>query len=243
MQVLCVAHVVPAGTGKSSLITALVKDTFISTKLQPVLPIITKPPDNFSTATVTIVDTSALPQERNTLRKEIRRSNVILLLYSDDYSCERVSLFWLPFFRSLGVNIPVILCATKTDLLNAHPEDLHAEDGFGADLSDSEQDEAELQRIEEEMMPIMQEFKEIDSCIRVSAKVKKNVTEVFYLCQRAVTHPIAPLFDSKEQCMKPAAIASLQRIFCKSPYRFLVSWILIVNSSLRQRPRWLFKRH
>ena len=27
----------------------------------------------------------ALPQERNTLRKEIRRSNVICLVYSDHY--------------------------------------------------------------------------------------------------------------------------------------------------------------
>lgn len=38
--------------------------------------------------------------------------------------------------------------------------------------------------------------------------------QLFYLCQRAVTHPIAPLYDSKEQNLKPAATAALQRIFC-----------------------------
>jgi Ras family protein T1 len=42
-----------------------------------------------------------------------------------------------------------------------------------------------------------------------------NVNELFYLCQKAVTHPIAPLFDAKEQNLKPAAVAALQRIFCE----------------------------
>ncbi|KAI5807411.1 mitochondrial Rho GTPase 1 [Peziza echinospora] len=173
-------------TGKSSLITSLVKDVFVSGKIQPVLPPITiAAPENITT---TIVDTSALPQERNTLRKEIRRSNVICLVYSDHYSYVRVSLFWLPFFRSLGVNLPVVLCSNKSDL----SPDVESE---------------------EEMMSVMMEFKEIDSCIRASAKEKKNVVETFYLCQRAVTHPIAPIFDSKEQNLKPAAIAALQRIF------------------------------
>lgn len=103
--------------------------------------------------------------------------------------------------------LPVILCANKSDL----SPDVEAE---------------------EEMMPIMTEFKEIDSCIRASAKEHKNVNEAFYLCQRAVTHPIAPLYDAKEQVqlpalfmnyilktaktLKPAAVAALQRIFCKA---------------------------
>ncbi|KAI5849734.1 mitochondrial Rho GTPase 1 [Tricharina praecox] len=180
------------GTGKSSLITCLVKDHFRPTKIQPTLPALTiSAPSGVST---TIIDTSSLPQERNTLRKEIRRSNVICLVYSDHYSYERVSLFWLPYFRGLGVNLPVVLCANKSDL---YP-------GVGADV------EAETRK---EMMPIMVEFKEIDSCIRASAKELRNVNELFYLCQRAVTHPIAPLYDSKEQNLKPAATAALQRIF------------------------------
>ncbi len=65
------------------------------------------------------------------------------------------------------------------------------------------------------MIPIMKEFKEIQSCIRCSAQQQYNVNQAFYLCQRAVTHPIAPLFDSKEGCLKQAAIAALERIFCK----------------------------
>ncbi|EXJ76247.1 mitochondrial Rho GTPase 1 [Cladophialophora psammophila CBS 110553] len=182
------------GCGKSSLITSLVKDTFVSTRIQAVLPQITIPPTLGTPENVTtvIVDTSALPQDRATLAKELRRSNVILLVYSDHYSYERVALFWLPYFRSLGVNLPVILCANKSDLVTTSTS---------------------AQIVEEEMLPVMSEFKEIDSCIRTSARDHFNVNEAFFLCQKAVTHPIAPLFDAKESVLKPAAVAALLRIF------------------------------
>jgi len=166
----------------------------VTNKIQSVLPQITIPPSigTPENVTTTIVDTSALPQERNTLRKEIRKSNVILLVYSDHYSYERVALFWMPYFRSLGVNVPVVLCANKSDLTTS---------GNTAQV------------VEDEMLPVMAEFKEIDSCIRTSAREHHNVNEVFFLCQKAVTHPIAPLFDSKEGNLKPAAVAALKRIF------------------------------
>ena len=98
----------------------------------------------------------------------------------------------MPYFRSLGVNVPVVLCANKADLVS---------DGNAAQVA------------EEEMLPVMAEFREIDSCIRTSAKEQKNVIEVFYLCQKAVTHPIAPLFDYKEGQLKPACVDALRRIF------------------------------
>lgn len=194
MATVCISVCGDEGCGKSSLITSLVKDAFVSNKIQPVLPQITIPPTlgTPENVTTTVVDTSALPQDRPNLAREIRRSNVILLVYSDHYSYERVALFWLPYFRSLGVNIPVILCANKSDLANGVPTS---------------------QIVEEEMLPVMAEFKEIDSCIRTSAREHFNVNEAFFLCQKAVTHPIAPLFDAKESTLKPAAIAALQRIF------------------------------
>ncbi|KAK1771795.1 mitochondrial Rho GTPase [Phialemonium atrogriseum] len=182
------------GTGKSSLIASLVKDVFVANKIQSVLPQITIPPGlgTPENVTTTIVDTSARPQDRTTLRKEIRKSNVILLVYSDHYSYERVALFWMPYFRSLGVNVPVVLCANKSDLTG---------DGNTAQV------------VEEEMLPVMAEFREIDSCIRSSARDHRNVNEVFFLCQKAVTHPIAPLFDYKEGNLKPACVDALRRIF------------------------------
>ncbi|KYK54906.1 mitochondrial Rho GTPase 1 [Drechmeria coniospora] len=181
-------------TGKSSLIASLVKDQFISNKIQPVLPQITIPPSigTPENVTTTIVDTSARPQDRTTLRKEIRKCNVILLVYADHYSYERVALFWMPYFRSLGVNVPVVLCANKSDL---------ASQGSTPQI------------VDEEMLPVMAEFREIDSCIRTSAREHKNINEVFFLCQKAVTHPIAPLFDYKEGHLKPACVAALSRVF------------------------------
>ncbi len=156
------------------MIASLVKDVFVANKIQSVLPQITIPPsigtpDNVTT---TIVDTSARPQDRTTLRKEIRKSNVILLVYSDHYSYERVALFWMPYFRSLGVNVPVVLCANKSDLTG---------DGNTAQV------------VEEEMLPVMAEFREIDSCIRSSAREHRNVNEVFFLPESRHASNRAPL--------------------------------------------------
>ncbi|KAF1809751.1 mitochondrial Rho GTPase-like protein [Eremomyces bilateralis CBS 781.70] len=182
------------GIGKSSIITSLVKDVFVTHKIQPVLPPVTLPPTigTPENVTTTIVDTSALPHERNALKRELRKANVILLVYSDHYSYERVALFWMPFFRSLGVNVPVVLCANKSDL---------------------QRNGSTPQVVSDEMLPLMNEFKEIDSCIRTSAKEHHNINEVFFLCQKAVTHPIAPLYDTKEAALKPTAVSALKRVF------------------------------
>ena len=117
----------------------------------------------------------------------------MLLVYSDHYSYERVALFWMPYFRSLGVNVPVVLCANKSDL--------------------SPNGASTAQIINDEMLPLLAEFKEIDSCIRTSAREHHNINEVFFLCQKAVTHPIAPIYDSKENNLKPAAVEALKRVF------------------------------
>ena len=47
-----------------------------------------------------------------------------------------------------------------------------------ANKSDLRPDVDVAQIVEEEMMPIMQEFKEIDSCIRASVKERRNINEV-----------------------------------------------------------------
>lgn len=59
--------------------------------------------------------------------------------------------------------MPVVLCANKSDLA-------------------SEVSTAQI--VEDEMLPVMAEFKEIDSCIRTSAREHHNINEVFFLCQK-----------------------------------------------------------
>jgi Ras family protein T1 len=93
----------------------------------------------------------------------------------------------------MGVNLPIVLCANKSDL-----------SGTKIDSDRARTDE---------FIPILKEFKEVESCIRCSAKDKYNINQAFYLCQRAVIHPIAPLYDTKENDLKPAAIEALVRVF------------------------------
>lgn len=67
--------------------------------------------------------------------------------------------------------------------------------------------------LDEDIMPIMNEFKEIETCVECSAKYPLNVSEVFYFALKAVLHPTAPLYDSREHTLKPLCVDALRRIF------------------------------
>lgn len=120
------------------------------------------------------------------LQQEVRHADAVWLVYSDHYTYERVALFWLTQFRDLGVNLPIVVCGNKSDQFDS------TTDEFG---------------------PLLQQYKEIEACIRTLALTGANVVEALYLCRRAVTDPIAPLFDSREGRLKPDVVAALQRIF------------------------------
>ncbi|KAH3900366.1 probable Mitochondrial Rho GTPase 1 [Saccharomycodes ludwigii] len=182
--------------GKSSLIFSFVKDRFVS-QLQEVLPIITIPRDfsasPYSPEKTILVDTTL--NDIDFLQSELKIADVICLVYSNHDSYERISMFWMAMFRTLGLNLPVIICRNKCDLLN--------------------KEDNELIEIEE-FIPLLKDFKEVGTCIKCSALEKFNVTQLFYRCQRAVTQPLAPLFDSKTGKLKPLAITALKRIFILS---------------------------
>lgn len=90
--------------------------------------------------------------------------------------------------------VPVILVGNKIDLRGG---------------------EVTNEALEEEIIPIMNEFKvrlengfydtsltrslqEVETCVECSAKLPLNVSEVFYFAQKAVLHPTAPLYDSRD---------------------------------------------
>lgn len=200
--------------GKSTLLAALVKEEFVPS-VQGVVPPVTISRDDYSLMesnsdadsdidkpdhaiskyipdTTVIIDT--LASDQATLNRELKRADVILLVYLDHYTYERILLYWMPLFRALGVNLPVVVCANKSDLLG-------------------ERNSTTKLQNTEEFMPLINEFKEIEACVRCSAKSNTNVVEAFYLCQRAVTHPMSPIFDSKEGNLKPAAVDALKRVF------------------------------
>ncbi|SCU78941.1 LADA_0A08702g1_1 [Lachancea dasiensis] len=200
------------GVGKTSLIACLVKDQYIP-NLQDRLSPVTIPRDfsssPFSPKASVLVDTTSydLPQ----LHYELKSADVIWLVYSDHESYDRVALYWMMMFRSLGVNLPVILCKNKCDTT------LHGSEGTHAKDINAEDKASENTKIEdEEFIPILREFKEVETCIKTSAKDKMNVNQAFYLCQRSITHPIAPLFDPRVGELKPLTVLALKRIFLLS---------------------------
>lgn len=70
-------------------------------------------------------------------------------------------------------NVPVILVGNKVDLLEYSSLDI--------------------------VLPIMNQYSEIETCVECSAKTLKNVSELFYYAQKAVLHPSAPLYNSDER--------------------------------------------
>lgn len=44
----------------------------------------------------------------------------------------------------------------------------------------------------------MSQTQEVETCVECSAKLPLNVSEVFYFAQKAVLHPTAPLYDSRD---------------------------------------------
>ncbi|KAK6094664.1 ERMES complex Ca(2+)-binding regulatory GTPase gem1 [Batrachochytrium dendrobatidis] len=182
------------GVGKSTLITSLIKETFVA-NIHHVVGEVTIPPEwTRENVTTKIVDSSSRSENKDQLETEIRKADVICIVYGIDRpeSFERISLYWLPYIRNLGRNIPVVLVGNKIDVR-------------GREITNDS--------LEEQIMPVMNEFKEVETCVECSAKQPLNVSEVFYFAQKAVLYPTAPLYDSREHILKPACVDALRRIF------------------------------
>ncbi|KAK7857118.1 mitochondrial rho gtpase 2 [Quercus suber] len=89
------------------------------------------------------------------------------------------------------VKVPVVVVGCKLDL----------------------REERDTMNLEQVMSPIMQKFREIETCIECSAANLIQVPEVFYYAQKAVLHPTGPLFDQENQCLRDRCRRALRRIF------------------------------
>ncbi|KAJ6397571.1 hypothetical protein OIU77_018561 [Salix suchowensis] len=181
------------GTGKSSLIVTAVSETFPSS-VPPVLPP-TRMPDDFypDRVPITIIDTSSKVEDAGKVAEELKRADAVVLTYACDRpeTLDRLSTFWLPELRQIEVKVPVIVVGCKLDL----------------------RDENQQVSLEQVMSPIMQQFREIETCIECSAFKHIQIPEVFYYAQKAVLHPTGPLFDQESQTLKPRCVRALKRIF------------------------------
>ena len=171
---LIINYLIPEGVGKSTIVTSLIKESFVSqvsltykcmrspsdwlTQVQHIVPEVTIPPEvTPENVTTYIVDSGCTPQspslrdshysasvgdpeDKQHLESEIRKAHVICVVYSIDNanSFDRIPTYWLPYFRQLGVNVPVILIGNKIDLRGG---------------------EVTNEALEDEIVPIMNEFK------------------------------------------------------------------------------------
>ncbi|KAG0468484.1 hypothetical protein HPP92_017812 [Vanilla planifolia] len=180
------------GTGKSSLIISIATESFPE-NVPNVLPPTRLPADYYpDRVPLTIIDTSSSPASKATLVTECQMADAVVLTYACDRpaSLDRLSTYWLPELRRLEVKVPIIVVGCKLDLRDEQQTSL-----------------------EQVMSPIMQQFREIETCIECSALRQIQVPEVFYYAQKAVLHPTPPLFDQETQSLKPRCVRALKRIF------------------------------
>ncbi|ESQ32244.1 hypothetical protein EUTSA_v10003793mg [Eutrema salsugineum] len=181
------------GTGKSSLIVAAATDSF-PPNVPPVLPDTKLPFEFFPDGIpVTIVDTSSRVEDRDKVAEELKHADAVVLTYACDRpeTLEGLSTYWLPELRRLEVKVPIIVAGCKLDF----------------------RDDNNQVSLEQVMSPIMQQFREIETCIECSALKQLQAQEVFYYAQKTVLHPTGPLFDQESQALKPRCVRALKRIF------------------------------
>ncbi|XP_005102389.1 mitochondrial Rho GTPase 1-A isoform X1 [Aplysia californica] len=178
--------------GKTSLILSLVSEEFaeeVPARAEEITIPADVTPEHVPTC---IVDYSAQDQDESLLQDEIRKASVVCIVYSviDEDSIQRLTTYWLPFLRhTLGEDhrTPVILVGNKVDM-------------------------TDIQTLES-ILPIMNDFGEVETCVECSARTLKNISEVFYYAQKAVLHPTAPVYNPDEKELTHPAKRALTRIF------------------------------
>ncbi|XP_064178406.1 mitochondrial Rho GTPase 2 isoform X1 [Anguilla rostrata] len=179
--------------GKTSLIMSLVGEEFPE-QVPPRAEEITIPADVTPEKVPThIVDYSESEQTDEVLQQEIVKANVVCVVYdvTQEDSIEKIRTKWIPLVNGgaeKGSNrVPIILVGNKSDLR------------CGSSM--------------ESILPIMNQFSEIETCVECSAKNLKNISELFYYAQKAVLHPTAPLYDPEDKQLRPMCVRALSRIF------------------------------
>ncbi|KAJ7985045.1 hypothetical protein DPEC_G00361070 [Dallia pectoralis] len=178
--------------GKTSLIMSLVGEEFpehVPLRAEEITIPADVTPEKVPTH---IVDYSETEQTDDVLREEIIKANVVCVVYdvTEEETIDKIRTKWIPLVNGeaeKGNKVPIILVGNKSDLRS------------GSSM--------------ETILPIMNQFSEIETCVECSAKNLKNISELFYYAQKAVLHPTAPLYDPEDKQLKPMCVRALSRIF------------------------------
>nr|CDS28728.1 Ras gene family member T1 [Hymenolepis microstoma] len=179
--------------GKTTLVLSLVSEEF-SPEVPALSDEITIPasvtPEQVPTV---IVDFSARIQSHDQLIHEIRLASVICLVYAlnDENFLHHITSKWLPLIRSCFAEneqrVPIVLVGNKLDLVSISKMEV--------------------------VLPLMESFPEIETCIECSAKSLRNLGETFWFAQKAVLYPTAPLYNAEIKELTPGCVCALSRIF------------------------------
>uniref|UniRef100_A0A8C9W597 Ras homolog family member T1a n=1 Tax=Scleropages formosus TaxID=113540 RepID=A0A8C9W597_SCLFO len=142
-----------------------------------------------------IVDYSEAEQTDEQLFQEISKANVICIVYAvnNKKSIEKVTSHWIPLISERidkDNRVPLILVGNKSDLVEHSSM--------------------------ETILPIMNQYSEIETCVECSAKNLKNISELFYYAQKAVLHPTGPLYCPEEKEVRPLPHSSFFFFFLKT---------------------------
>ncbi|KAF3853460.1 hypothetical protein F7725_014148 [Dissostichus mawsoni] len=178
--------------GKTSLIMSLVGEEFpeeVPLRAEEITIPADVTPEKVPTH---IVDYSETEQSDEVLKNEIIKANVVCVVYdvTNEDTIDKIKTKWIPLVNGdaeKGNKVPIILVGNKSDLR------------CGSSM--------------ETILPIMNQFSEIETCVECSAKNLKNISELFYYAQKAVLHPTAPLYDPEDKQLKPLCVRALSRIF------------------------------
>lgn len=108
-------------------------------------------------------------------------------------SFERLRSYWLPYLNSLGIPYkPIILVGSKIDTRGEYV----VNEGLEANL-----------------IPIMDEFPNIEVCVECSAKLFLNIADVFLYALKYAMYPTHPIYDTSNKILRPRCIEALARIF------------------------------
>uniref|UniRef100_W5KQD2 Mitochondrial Rho GTPase n=1 Tax=Astyanax mexicanus TaxID=7994 RepID=W5KQD2_ASTMX len=137
-----------------------------------------------------IVDYSEAEQTDEQLYQEISKVIKCLITVNPESFFLQVISHWIPLINERtdkDSRVPLILVGNKSDLVEHSSM--------------------------ETILPIMNKYTEIETCVECSAKNLKNISEMFYYAQKAVLHPTGPLYCPDEKEMKAACVRALTRIF------------------------------
>ncbi|KAG6532194.1 hypothetical protein ZIOFF_006033 [Zingiber officinale] len=207
-----------AGTGKSSLIVTVATESFPE-NVPHVLPPTRLPSDYYpDRVPITIIDTSSRyvrtmyhlssssssllvvqmlfcsrPEHKAKLIADCKAADVIVLTYACDRpsTLDRLSTYWLPELRRLEVKVPVLVVGCKLDL----------------------RDDPQQVSLDQVMAPIMQQFREIETCIECSAVRQIQVYNQVFMHNACAKFIDISYVEAVQPCLLWTLYVKVQEVF------------------------------